>query len=440
MDDRTQLASPEAPCGTSPGTGSLANGCGPCRFCSGDFSRPQPIRLQLAVPVRESFRVAQVTGMFDLPIGDKSVRTIEVTFGPLPSQWHIGLVVGPSGSGKSSLVNWLFGPHVYRPEPWPADRAIVDAFPQVPLKLLVRTLTAVGLSSPPAWLRPYHVLSTGEKFRCDLARALLSTARTGGSCPAKEPSAAPGGSSPPGQPAPCLPLVVFDEFTSVVDRTVARAIAAALARTIRSGLLPCRFIAVTCHYDVTPWLEPDWILDAATGKFTTPHIRRPPIVLELFRSKREAWALFAPHHYLTARLSPAAECFLAFWENRPVCFCAVLPQAGRPGWRRISRLVTLPDYQGLGIGSAILQAVAQLLLQRSLRTSITTSHPAMIAFLRRSPDWRVTRRAPCRPQFRQRAALARLGRWVVSAEYWPMAPIVHTRSDRPPLCYDQPKT
>lgn len=388
----------------------------PCLFCRSDLSRPQRVVLRLAAPVPSSFRVAQVRGMFDLPAGDKAERTIDVTLGPIDPTWRIGLVVGPSGSGKSTLARFLFGPHLYRPENWPDDRAIVDAFPPVPLRLLVRTLTAVGLSSPPAWLRPYSTLSTGEKFRCDLARALLAAVTQSHPCLPDRT----GSGDRPKDGSPALPLVVFDEFTSVVDRTVARAIAAALARTLRSGTLPCRFVAVTCHYDVADWLTPDWIVDLATGTCTSGRRERPKIVLELFRARRTAWRLFAPHHYLSGQLSPAAECFLALWEDHPVCWCAVLPQPGRPGWRRVSRLVTLPDYQGLGIGTAVLEAVAELLRARALRTSITTSHPAMIAYLRRSVNWRITRRGPCRQPAGTHPRRPRCWRWVVSAEYWPM--------------------
>ena len=111
-------------------------------------------------------------------------------------------------------------------------------------------LTAVGFSSPPAWVKPYRVLSQGEQFRCDLARALLTGKRR----------------------------VVFDEFTSVVDRTVARIGSAAVAKAVRrsgAGVSPAntssaailvarkQFVAVTCHYDVAEWLEPDWVLDMA---------------------------------------------------------------------------------------------------------------------------------------------------------------------------------
>ena len=74
-------------------------------------------------------------------------------------------------------------------------------------------------------------------------------------------------------------MVAFDEFTSVVDRTVAKVCSAAIAKGIRQGHIPCRFVAVTCHYDVAEWLEPDWVLDMATGEMDTYIARRYTIPL-----------------------------------------------------------------------------------------------------------------------------------------------------------------
>ena len=67
----------------------------------------------------------------------------------------------------------------------------------------------------------------------------------------------------------CLPqqLVVFDEFTSVVDRTVAQVGSYAISRAVRHQPEK-QFIAVTCHFDVLDWLEPDWIYNTDTGEFT----------------------------------------------------------------------------------------------------------------------------------------------------------------------------
>ena len=60
-------------------------------------------------------------------------------------------------------------------------------------------------------------------------------------------------------------LVVFDEFTSVVDREIAKVSAYAISKAVRRSKK--KFIAVTCHYDVVDWLEPDWVFCTDTMEF-----------------------------------------------------------------------------------------------------------------------------------------------------------------------------
>ncbi len=326
----------------------------------------------LKCPVYDSFRVQQLAGLFDVPLAAKALQTISAELPAPDATWQLGLIVGPSGSGKSSLARRAFGAAVYDQPAWPANRAVVDCLGDLPIKAITGLFTAVGFSSPPAWIKPYRVLSGGERFRCDLARALAASAQQSTST-----------SSPP--------LVVFDEFTSVVDRTVAQIGSAALARAIRGGQLGGRFIGVTCHYDVIDWLAPDWVVDMADGRCQWRHLRRPPIELHIFRCGREAWPLFARHHYLSSELARGARCYVACWRDRPVAFCATVAIFGRQQHWRISRLVTLPDYQGVGIGSQLAEAVAQQHCDDGQRLSITASHPALIAHCRRSPRWRAVR-------------------------------------------------
>src|SRR5690606_16358303 len=113
-----------------------------------------------------------------------------------------------------------------------------------------------GFSSPPAWLRPFHVLSNGEQFRVTMARALAES----------------------------VGLVVVDEFTSVVDRTVAQIGSAAIAKAVRRR--GGRFIAVACHYDIADWLEPDWIYEPHTARFARDRLRRPDIEIAVRRVHR----------------------------------------------------------------------------------------------------------------------------------------------------------
>jgi GNAT superfamily N-acetyltransferase len=377
------------------------------------------IDLTVTCPVYDSFRVQQVAGMFDVPLSERASRRFRVEIPELGGDWQIGLIVGPSGSGKTTIARELFGSRLDRREPWPSDRAVVDGLGDLPIKDAVALFTTVGFSSPPSWIKPYRVLSNGEQFRCDLARALATGARHADTRKAEEkdgqetiPASADQGA--PGSDS----VVVFDEFTSVVDRTVARAVSAAVAKGIRSGRIRRRFVAVTCHYDVIDWLAPDWVLDMASNVFSWRRLPRPPIRLEIFRCRRAAWRLFAPHHYLSGSLAAAARCFLALWDEAPVTFCATLPLLGRKDRWRVTRIVTLPDYQGMGIGMAVLEAVAQLHRDEGRRINITASHPALLAHCRRSPAWRAVsvKRLGSRGvrRFHYRGSA---GRAVVSFEY-----------------------
>ncbi len=442
------------------------------------------VEVTVSCPVFDSFHVQQVAGMFDVPLAKRAVHRVTAEIPELGDGWQIGLIVGPSGSGKTTIARRLFGPALYRPHPWPTDRAVVDCFGQRSIKDITGTLTAVGFGSPPSWVKPYQALSNGEQFRCDLARALLAAGslEQGAGSPEQGAGSLEQGARSPEQGAgsteqgagsleqgagsleqgagslkqggdgcgsmvdgdqlratinhqpSTLPIVAFDEFTSVVDRNVARVASAAIAKALRTGRIPCRFVAVTCHYDVTEWLAPDWVLDMATGSFSRRCLQRPPIELAVVRCRSRAWRLFARHHYLTGALNPSAQCFLALWkagslergagslerevdgcglmvdrdppratihhppstnhppasllEGEPVAFCATLPLIAARRRRRISRLVTLPDYQGVGIGTALLEAVAEIHRQEGYRVNITAGHPAVIAHCRRSPRWR----------------------------------------------------
>lgn len=312
-----------------------------------------------------SYRAACVRSLFNADSSDFSL-TAELPIEAEP--WHIGLVVGPSGSGKSSLGARIWGSEaMHRPGDWPTDAPIIDAM--VPgssgdWQTVTGVLSAVGLGDVPAWLRPYHVLSTGERFRAELARLICEA-------PAR---------------------VVVDEFTSVVDRHIAKVGASAFARAWRRTA--GQAVLLSCHDDIIDWLAPDWIFDTATGRFewTRGRLRRPGIHLDIFHTGWRYWPLFAPHHYLRPPGMIAARCYVGFAEGRPV---AHLAMTTRPGLveARAARLVVLPDWQGVGIGTAFLNAVCALWRQginpfhKPLRTLFHTSHPRLAAALRRSPLW-----------------------------------------------------
>jgi len=320
-------------------------------------------------PVIRTPRLMQMEGIFDVPPSERSREEWTVNL-DLPNEWNIGLIVGPSGSGKTTVARELFGNSIVSGWDWPTDKAIVDGFPQgIGMKKITALLSSVGFSSPPSWVRPFHVLSNGEQFRVNMARTL-----------AEMPD-----------------LAVVDEFTSVVDRTVAQIGSAAIQKTVRRRKQ--KFIAVSCHYDIVDWLEPDWVYQPHTDNLARGRLwQRPKIELEIKRVHHSAWKLFRKHHYLSTELNKAAVCFVAFWRDTPVAFSSWLPFFGRSirKGKREHRTVTLPDYQGVGIGNKLSDHLAGVWHGLGFRAFSTTSHPAMIRSRMASSNWKLKRAASFR--------------------------------------------
>jgi ParB-like chromosome segregation protein Spo0J len=324
---------------------------------------PGEVEIHRHVEVERTPRVLQLEGLFDVPPSRRSEQTWRFRL-ELDRPWNVGLIVGPSGSGKSTVARELFGEYVVASWPWSDGRAVVDDFPEeLGIAEVAALLSSVGFSSPPSWLKPFRVLSNGEQFRVNLARTL-----------AEKPE-----------------LAVIDEFTSVVDRTVAQIGSAALAKAVRAG--GRRLIAVSCHYDIEEWLQPDWKLEMPSGELTWRLLqRRPSISLRVRRASRDWWALFGPHHYLSHDISGGASCFLAEVGDQPAAFTAVTHQPGKSyHCFREHRTVCLPDFQGVGIGNAMSELVAAAYVGAGSRYHSVTSHPAMIAHRLRSAKWRCIR-------------------------------------------------
>lgn len=318
-------------------------------------------------PIANSFRVQQVKGMFDVPEMASVQHSWSIDVPIEKQNWSIGLIVGPSGSGKSTIARKLFdGQLIESAFVWDKHKAVVDCFDECQnVTEITHALSSVGFSSPPQWLKPYYALSNGQKFRCDLARAMCSN----------------------------RDVIVFDEFTSVVDRTVAKVASAAVAKTIRRSNEK-KFVAVSCHCDVEEWLDPDWVLDMTEQKFSWRCLRqRPKVELTIHKATTMAWAMFSGHHYLTKTIHKAAQCFVGCWNGRPVAFTSYLtlvhPKVKNT--KREHRTVVLPDFQGVGIGNALSEWLGDYLKSKGFAFQSTTSHPAMIKHRHKSPKWIVSR-------------------------------------------------
>lgn len=183
-----------------------------------------------------SDRVAEVMSDFDIKV-EHSDEKFEGCLDIEDEIWNVGVIVGGSGSGKSTIARELFGGSYIAGYEYD-ERSVIDNMPEnCSTKEVELAFTSVGFSSPPCWLKPYHVLSTGEKMRVDLARSIVSENE----------------------------LVVFDEFTSVVDREVAKTCSMAVQKEVRRRNK--RFVAVSCHKDIIEYLQPDWVYDTDQKRF-----------------------------------------------------------------------------------------------------------------------------------------------------------------------------
>jgi ABC-type polar amino acid transport system ATPase subunit/GNAT superfamily N-acetyltransferase len=313
----------------------------------------------------KTFRVASVLGKFDL----QSENVLERFQGSIdmPKNWKVGLIVGKSGTGKTTIARQLF-PDNYITSYDYKDESVLDDMPkQCSVEEITSAFNSVGFSSPPSWLKPYSVLSNGQKMRVDLARAILENKK----------------------------LFVFDEFTSVVDRSVAQIGSYAMQKAIRKS--DKQFIAVTCHYDVKDWLLPDWIFNTDTMTYQEldgQKKNRPSIKFEVYNtSDKTIWKMFAKHHYLSHTHNNAASVYVAIINDEIAGFISILhfPHPKSKNIKKVHRLVVLPDYQGIGVGILLLNKVGQYYKNQGQRYIIMTSAPSLIYALKNSNEWNCIR-------------------------------------------------
>ena len=209
--------------------------------------------------VSKSFRVQSVLDRFDLSLGN----TKEVFSGEfnLPDSWNVVVIVGGSGTGKTTIANELFDSDNCITEfNWTEDSILDNFSDKLKLDDILSTLSSVGFNTSHSYIKPFHVLSNGEKMRVNLARAILER-----------------------------DFIVFDEFTSVVDRPVAKIASLCVSKNIKKHKK--KFVAVACHYDILEWLEPDWVFDTNEMKFFLNKKKSGESQKSIWNSRRQAEVL-----------------------------------------------------------------------------------------------------------------------------------------------------
>lgn len=285
---------------------------------------------------QKSFRVSQIYDQFDLQ--EDLIKEEFTGAFDLPEEWNIGIIVGKSGTGKTTIARELFGDYICDFK-YAKDSVIDDFEKGLSCEDIIKTLNAVGFSTPKSWVKPYKVLSNGEKMRVDLARALLQN---------KE-------------------IIAFDEYTSVIDREVAQFGSLAIQKTVRKRNK--KFIAITCHFDVIEWLEPDWVFNTDTMEFKiTRGLHRRRKIKFNIRETKGYWKYFSKYHYLSHSFNKNAKEFTVFTESgKPVGFCSYIhfPCNSHRKMAIYHRIVVMPDYQGLGIGQYMINWLGEYVMKNT---------------------------------------------------------------------------
>ena len=319
---------------------------------------------------RPSQRTAEVALGFGVPTFAGKVQVVQ----PARVQLRAGeitLLVGPSGSGKSSALDQISrqlpGAVIVDRVRFRPEVAIIDGVALwLSIGEVMSLLTACGLSEPRLWLRRFSELSDGERFRARLARAVALHVRAGSSAP-----------------------LLCDEFCSIIHRRCAKAISFNLRKLAKRRGLAC--VLASCMDDVVTDLQPATVVrflgngrcevvERRAGRGRICSLQRRMVIS---RGRARDYDEFAAMHYrATDELGFVDKVFLMREGRRGDAVGIVVyafsplelsfrnqategrfsrnPQAVNRSFRILRRLVMHPDVRGCGLGHYLVKKTLPL--------------------------------------------------------------------------------
>lgn len=326
--------------------------------------------VELESPVFESFRCQKAANSLDIDTTKKSRHRLAVS-ADVQTPFNVGLIVGSSGSGKTTLAHEIFG--LVDEIQIDSKRAIIDQFPEsMSYDECAEALSGMGLTSVPCWVRAASTLSNGQRARAEAALLMAHQS--------------------------CLDdFVVIDEWTSVVDRTVAKVMSACIAKHARRSKR--KIVLLSCHYDVIEWLNPDFVIDCNRAEYTDrrsmvgAHERSDRLRFDVREVDRRTWPFFSKYHYLSDTL-PGGRIFTfgLFHGSDQIGFgCYAAYIIGDHTTFFSNRVVIHPDYVGLGLVVRFVNETAKEMVRRGYRVKAKFSSVPMYRARMKDPLWRCTK-------------------------------------------------
>lgn len=329
----------------------------------------QTYEVELQSEIFKSFRTQLAANSLDIDVEKKSKHYLKVEC-DFPNDWKIGVIYGASGSGKTTLAKKIFGDKIFDVK-INENLTVIDQLPkELKYEECAKALAGIGLTAVNCWIRPIKTLSNGQKARAEACLLMYNNDNS---------------------------ITVIDEWTSVVDRTVAKVMSHCIKKF--SNKQTKQIILLTCHHDIIEWVNPDWLIDCNKQQFFLPKSetfffqKREQIKFTIREIGRDTWKYFSKYHYLSDKLPGGASYLYGlFYGEDQIGFQAwtnYVPRAkGKAIQYHSNRTVIHPDYAGFGIGIRLINETAKLMMKKLPDCQLMAKFSSM-------PIYKLMLREPC---------------------------------------------
>ena len=310
------------------------------------------VAFKTVAPLTE--RTVKVAEAFGLGVDEEQTHVLYDDFELHLTDGDVVYITGDSGSGKSVLLDAIrrdLGDEAACMDrlPEPGDEPIIDTVGDS-FKEALGILSRVGLNDAYLFLRRYHELSEGQRYRYRLAQ-LLDSGKNRWLC---------------------------DEFLSTLDRTTAKVVAYNIQKQARRT--GATLIAATTHGDLARDLAPSIHVVKGWGKEINTEYSRGAAAprctvtddVAVEEASKKDYQRLSYLHYRGGRVTAPLKYYrmtrlgelvaVIVYSSPParvggrkeaVGYAPTLTELNRD-WALISRVIVHPKYRGVGLGSRLI--------------------------------------------------------------------------------------